>query len=172
MSAELFIVKYNLRRKYNVFVSVVGIYIIHIPQYKWQTQTLGLYTRHSKMFTAHWHLPLCHLRKQQKKAKELTCRARRIYKVFQIFNFFMDSDPNKCEFCYAFFADASKEAEHNRKCEFRLSRTFLAIDGKVKFACTVSGGATIFSFFFLVKKLIWIRLNCRCAVMFLSLTQN
>lgn len=89
----------------------------------------------------------------EKKANELTCRALRIYKVFQIFNFFMDFDPNKCEFCYAFFADASKESEHNRKCEFRLSRTFVASDGNVKFACTVSGGATVFSFLVTKSKL-------------------
>lgn len=45
----------------------------------------------------------------------------------------------RCQFCYAFFQDTRKIKEHSERCEFRFSETFEASDGKVKFACAVSG---------------------------------
>lgn len=45
---------------------------------------------------------------------------------------------NECEFRYAFFSATLMEAEHNRNCVFRFSRTFASSEGKVGFVCTVS----------------------------------
>lgn len=45
---------------------------------------------------------------------------------------------NRCQFCYAFFRDQAKVAEHSVQCMFRFSETFEAIDGRVKYACAVS----------------------------------
>lgn len=45
---------------------------------------------------------------------------------------------NRCQFCYAFFKDPEKIAEHSNQCKFRFSETFEAFDGILKFACAVS----------------------------------
>lgn len=57
----------------------------------------------------------------------------------------------KCRFCYAFHLNPLANAEHNQKCEFRVSDVFLAYDGKIKFACTVS---YCFDIFFEKKKIV------------------
>lgn len=84
---------------------------------------------------AHWHL---WTQKQESWRFWLAFNACSNARKSQKMNSNLIGDLSKCEFCFAFFVDPSKEANHNRKCEFRLSRTFAASDGKVKFACTVS----------------------------------
>lgn len=45
---------------------------------------------------------------------------------------------NRCQFCYAFYKDPEKIAEHSNQCQFRFAESFEASDGKVKFACAVN----------------------------------